>query len=188
MKMRLLNFLVLVVLLLSTTCACFAQNSAEVRPANFVFLVDVSGSMLSKKTMVPGADGQPITLFEALRTALRQIVMDERLLTPQSKVAFVTFGTAVNEKDAWPAKLDQPESRSALVAKISSPDELQADKHGDTYMAGALDKAYQKATELSAESEPCTTCFIIMLTDGWDEPPAGAPLHIRDIAAKVVHK
>lgn len=158
------------------------------RPANFVFLIDVSGSMLSKKTMVTASDGSQITLFESLRQALKQIVEDPRLIGSGSKVAFVTFGTAVTDKSSWPSRLDTPDQRNKLSEAISSAEELQADKHGDTYMAGALDRAYAKAIDFGEHSEPCTTTFIVMLTDGWDEPPAGSTLHVRDVAARLVAK
>lgn len=158
------------------------------RPANFVFLIDVSGSMLSKKTMVTASDGTQVTLFESLRQALKQIVEDPRLIGPGSKVAFVTFGTAITEKSSWPSRLDTPADRQKLSESILSSTQLQADKHGDTYMAGALDKAYAKAIDFGEHSEPCTTTFIVMLTDGWDEPPAGSTLRVRDVAARVVSK
>lgn len=160
----------------------------EERPANFIFLVDVSGSMVLPRTMVKGADGANITLFEALRAALKQIAQDSRILSSNSKVSFITFGTAINEKSDWPASVKLTEDRSLLLSKIESPTELQADKHGDTYMAGALEEAFKKASKFSDESAPCTTNFILMLTDGWDEPPPGAPLQIRNTAAKIVAK
>lgn len=161
---------------------------SEARPANFIFLVDVSGSMVLPRTMVKGADGSNITLFEALRSALKQIAADSRLLSSDSKVAFITFGTAINEKSDWPSSVKLETDRQLLLSKIQSPTELQADKHGDTYMAGALEEAYKKALSFSTESPPCTTNFILMLTDGWDEPPPGAPLQIRPTASKIVAK
>lgn len=160
----------------------------EQHPGNFIFLIDVSGSMLFKKEMVRAADGTEVTLFEALRQALKQIVSDERLISTNSKVAFITFGTTINDKPTWPDTLKNSDVRNDLLAKISSADELQADKHGDTYMGGALDKAYEKATKFAAGSEPCATTFIIMLTDGWDEPPRGATLPVRVVAQKIVDK
>ena len=160
----------------------------EEKPANFIFLVDVSGSMVSKSTMVESDSGEKITLFEALRQALKQIVAAPGLIGARSKVCFITFGTRVAEKVDWPTTLDSKENRSALIEKIESQTELQADKHGDTYMAGALNSAYEKAVELAVSSPPCTTTFIIMLTDGWDEPPPHAPLKIWPLAAKIVAK
>lgn len=53
-------------------------------------------------------------------------------------------------------------------------------------MVGALDLAYAKAQQFSAGSDPCTTTFIIMLTDGWDEPPPGARLKVHPTAARLV--
>lgn len=50
---------------------CFLPASAnEERPVNFIFLIDVSGSMLYKSEMVKAVDGSQVTLFEALRQAL----------------------------------------------------------------------------------------------------------------------
>ncbi|MBY0551770.1 MAG: VWA domain-containing protein [Candidatus Obscuribacterales bacterium] len=161
---------------------------SEDRHANFIFLVDVSGSMVLPRTMVKGADGSNITLFEALRAALKQIAQDPRILSSGSKVSFITFGTAINEKSDWPTNVNLAEDRSLLLSKINSPTELQADKHGDTYMAGALEEAFKKASKFSEDSAPCTTNFILMLTDGWDEPPPGATLQIRPISAKIVAK
>lgn len=158
----------------------------EVRPTNFIFLIDVSGSMVSKKTSVPAAGGGTVTLFDALRESLKGIIQDERLIGPKARVAFVTFGTAVSEKSDWPGDVENSLDRAALVKKIGSPQELQADKHGDTYMAGALDLAYQKAMQWTVPSEPCTTTFIVMLTDGWDEPPPGARLNVRQVAQKIL--
>src|SRR5215471_6484157 len=158
------------------------------RHANFVFLIDVSGSMVSKSTMVASADGQQIKLFEALRQALKQIIEDERLISEKSRICFVTFGTKISEKSTWPSQLESPALRQKLLEKIQSPQELEADKHGDTYMAGALNLAYEKAKQLSATGDPCTTTFIVMLTDGWDEPPAGAPLKIRPVASRLLAK
>jgi hypothetical protein len=156
------------------------------RAVNFIFLIDVSGSMVSRSTMVADADGRTVTLFEALRDALVQIVEDERLIGGNSKIAFITFGTNVKEKSGWPCRLATGDDRRLLLAKIQSPSELQADKHGDTYMAGALDLAYAKAQQFSTGSDPCTTNFIIMLTDGWDEPPPGARLKVHPAAARFV--
>ena len=161
---------------------------SEERPANFVFIVDVSGSIVSPRTQVRAADGSTITLFEALRQALKQIVQDDRLLAAKSKIAFITFGTAITEKSEWPASLAGAEERNLLLSKIASPTELQADKHGDTYMAGGLHAAYARAEEFAKTSEPCTTTFILMLTDGWDEPPAGAQYNIAEESARFQKK
>jgi len=56
-----------------------------------------------------------------------------------------------------------------LVGKISSPETLAADKHGDTYMGGALHAAIDKARSMAKDSDACTMTFIVMFTDGWDE-------------------
>jgi hypothetical protein len=157
-------------------------SAAEERPANFIFLIDVSGSMLSKSTMVTGADGQQITLFEALRQALKQIAQDERLIGSKSRTCFITFGTKITEMSDWPTKLETAADRQQLLDKISSPDSLAADKHGDTYMGGALAMALDRANQLYSQSDPCATTFIVMLTDGWDEPPAGASIKVTDAA------
>lgn len=138
--------------------------------------------------MVRAADGSEMTLFEALRQALKQIVSDENLIGSESKIAFITFGTTINDKAAWPESLKSSEVRNDLVQKISSTEELQADKHGDTYMAGALNAGFEKATQLSKSAEPCATTFVIMLTDGWDEPPRGAAFNVRSVAQKIVNK
>lgn len=156
------------------------------RPVNFVFLVDVSGSMVMKSTMVKGADGKDITLFEALRSALKQMVEDSRLIGPASQVSFITFGTAITEKADWPNKLGDPALRAQLVSKIVSPETLTADKHGDTYMGGALYAAVEKARAMAKEGDACTMTFIVMFTDGWDEPPAGAPHKVRDVSKQIL--
>jgi Mg-chelatase subunit ChlD len=161
---------------------------SEERPANFVFLLDVSGSMLFAREQVKSADGSLVTLFEALRQALKQIVQDERLVTPQSKISFITFGTQISEKNEWPTALPTAKERSELLARISSNDELQADKHGDTYMAGGLAAAYARAEQFASQSQPCTATFIVMLTDGWDEPPAGAKNTVAGEADKFQNK
>lgn len=161
---------------------------SEDRPANFVFLLDVSGSIVSPRTMVKAKDGSSITLFEALRQSLLQMVRDERLLSPNSKVGFVTFGTSVTEKKEWPSSLAAKENRDLLLAKIASATELSADKHGDTYMAGGLAQAFETAERFMKDSAPCTSTFVIMLTDGWDEPPAGARYNIKDEAARFRNK
>ncbi|PZM78082.1 MAG: hypothetical protein DKT66_27825 [Candidatus Melainabacteria bacterium] len=156
------------------------------RPVNFVFLVDVSGSMVMKSTMVKGPDGKDITLFEALRSALKQMVEDSRLIGPASQVSFITFGTAITEKADWPNKLGDPALRAQLVNKIASPETLSADKHGDTYMGGALYAAVEKARAMAKEGDACTMTFIVMFTDGWDEPPAGAPHKVRDVSKQIL--
>jgi hypothetical protein len=156
------------------------------RPVNFVFLVDVSGSMVMKSTMVKGPDGKDITLFEALRSALKQMVEDSRLIGPASQVSFITFGTAITEKADWPNKLGDPALRAQLVSKIVSPETLAADKHGDTYMGGALYAAVEKARAMAKEGDACTMTFIVMFTDGWDEPPAGAPHKVRDVSKQIL--
>lgn len=156
------------------------------RPVNFVFLVDVSGSMVLKSTMVNGPDGKDITLFEALRSALKQMVEDNRLIGGSSRVSFITFGTAVTEKSDWPTKLTDAAQRADLVGKIISPETLAADKHGDTYMGGALHAALEKARAMAKDSDACTMTFIVMFTDGWDEPPAGAPHRVRDVAKQIL--
>jgi hypothetical protein len=153
---------------------------------NFVFLVDVSGSMVMKSTMVKGPDGKDITLFEALRSALKQMVEDSRLIGPASQVSFITFGTAITEKADWPNKLGDPALRAQLVSKIASPETLSADKHGDTYMGGALYAAVEKARAMAKEGDACTMTFIVMFTDGWDEPPAGAPHKVRDLSKQIL--
>ncbi len=175
---------------LVVSSALFAQPAGAAeereRPVNFVFLVDVSGSMVLKSTMVKGPDGKDITLFEALRTALKQMVEDNRLIGGSSRVSFITFGTAVTEKSDWPAKLTDAAPRADLVAKIISPETLAADKHGDTYMGGALHAALEKARAMAKDSDACTMTFIVMFTDGWDEPPAGAPYKVRDVAKQIL--
>ncbi|MCC7527152.1 MAG: VWA domain-containing protein [Candidatus Melainabacteria bacterium] len=165
--------------------AAFAAEERE-RPVNFVFLVDVSGSMVLKSTMVKGPDGKDITLFEALRSALKQMVDDSRLIGTASRVSFITFGTAVTEKSDWPTKLTDAAPRADLVGKIVSPETLAADKHGDTYMGGALHAALEKARAMAKDSDACTMTFIVMFTDGWDEPPAGAPYRVRDVARQIL--
>jgi uncharacterized protein YegL len=162
--------------------AVYCATSTDDRPVNFIFLIDVSGSMLYKSEMVKAKDGSQVTLFEALREAMRQIASDERLVGKASKLSIITFGTVVNEKDTWPKTVQTAEDRQQLLNLINSSDQLQADKHGDTYMGGALHSAYNKANELQAASEKCTTTFIIMLTDGWDEPPKNAQYRVRDEA------
>jgi hypothetical protein len=188
MLKRIFLFAVFFILLLPWLPAPAAQEQDNLRPANFIFLIDVSGSMLYKSEMVPGRDGKPIFLFEALRQALQQIVSDEQLVGAKSKMAFITFGTAVTEKADWPSSAATSADRQSLSDKIASVSELQADKHGDTYMAGALDAALRKADQFAEKSEPCTTTFIVMLTDGWDEPPHGAAFNVRDLARQVVNK
>lgn len=175
----------LLLLLCTVFCASFAAEERD-RPVNFVFLVDVSGSMVMKSTMVKGPDGKDITLFEALRSALKQMVEDNRLIGSSSRVSFITFGTAVTEKADWPTKLVNAADRSELVGKIVSPETLSADKHGDTYMGGALHAALEKARGMAKESDACTMTFIVMFTDGWDEPPAGAPHKVRDVAKQIL--
>ncbi|HNB21856.1 MAG TPA: VWA domain-containing protein [Candidatus Melainabacteria bacterium] len=175
-------------LLLSPAFAPPAAQAMEdrERPVNFVFLVDVSGSMVLKSTMVKGPDGKDITLFEALRSALKQMVEDSRLIGPASQVSFITFGTAITEKADWPTKLADPAQRSMLVNKIVSAETLAADKHGDTYMGGALHAAVEKARAMAKEGDACTMTFIVMFTDGWDEPPAGAPYKVRDVSKQIL--
>ncbi len=183
---KLVNALFALLLLLCTLfSAGFAAEERE-RPVNFVFLVDVSGSMVLKSTMVKGPDGKDITLFEALRTALKQMVEDNRLIGGSSRVSFITFGTAVTEKSDWPTKLTDAAPRAELVGKIVSPETLAADKHGDTYMGGALHAALEKARAMAKDSDACTMTFIVMFTDGWDEPPAGAPYKVRDVAKQIL--
>jgi len=174
---------ILPALLLSCFLPAFAE---EQRPANFIFLLDVSGSMLYKSEMVTAADGKKVFLFEALRQALKQIAADPRLIGPQSNACVITFGTQVTEKSDWPQKLETDQKRQQLVQLIDSADALQADKHGDTYMGGALTMALDKANKMYAGADPCTTTFVVMLTDGWDEPPPGGPIKARDAAAKFV--
>ncbi len=162
--------------------------AAEERPVNFIFLIDVSGSMVLKSTMVTAADGTQVTLFESLRQALKQVAADERLINPKSRISFITFGTKITEKTDWPSKLETAEDRQSLLKVIQSPDALSADKHGDTYMGGALALALQKANQMYSEADPCTTTFIVMLTDGWDEPPPGATVKVRDVASELTKK
>jgi hypothetical protein len=166
--------------------ACSSVYATEERPVNFIFLIDVSGSMLYKQTMVTAADGKQVTLFEALRQALTQIVQEKRLINSASKLSFITFGTKVTEKSTWPAKLNTDQDRQLLLQDISSHDQLDADKHGDTYMGGALTQALERANQMYSPTDPCTTTFIVMLTDGWDEPPAGATIKVKDVAAKLL--
>ena len=162
--------------------------AAEDRPVNFIFLIDVSGSMVLKSTMVTAADGTQVTLFEALRQALKQVAEDERLINQKSRISFITFGTKITEKSDWPTKLETADDRQTLIKVIQSPDSLTADKHGDTYMGGALALALQKANQMYSETDPCTTTFIVMLTDGWDEPPAGAAIKVRNVATDLAKK
>ncbi|HEY9717413.1 MAG TPA: vWA domain-containing protein [Trichormus sp.] len=181
--MRKAIFAILSLLLLLAFIPAYAE---EERPTNFVFLLDVSGSMLYKSEMVPAAGGQKVFLFEALRQALAQIVQDPRLIGPKSKACIITFGTQVAEKTDWPQQLPTAPDREKLVQLIQSPEALQADKHGDTYMGAAIAMALDKANKMYAGSDPCTTTYIVMLTDGWDEPPPGGSVKARDAAAKFV--
>lgn len=162
--------------------------AVQERPVNFIFLIDVSGSMLFKTTMVTAADGTKVTLFEALRQALKQVAEDPRLINPKSRISFITFGTKITEKSDWPAKVETTEDRQTLVKMIQSPEALAADKHGDTYMGGALSLALDKANQMYSQTDPCTTTFIVMLTDGWDEPPAGSTIKVRNVAAELSKK
>lgn len=136
--------------------------------------------------MVTDASGNKVTLFESLRKAIREIVNDKRLIKKGSRVSFITFGTVVEEKKSWPSQINGPEDRSKLIALIEDKDSLKADRIGDTYMGGALNLALGKAEEFCASSDPCTTTFILMLTDGWDEPPKDAKYDVRDVAKQVV--
>ncbi len=175
----------LVILLSMLICPVLA---AEERPVNFIFLIDVSGSMVLKSTMVTAADGTQVTLFEALRQALKQVAEDPRLINPKSRISFITFGTKITEKTDWPSKLETAADRQALLKVIQTPEALSADKHGDTYMGGALALALQKANQMYSEADPCTTTFIVMLTDGWDEPPPGATIKVRTVANELTNK
>lgn len=185
-KHKLVTAFFALLLMLCSFCAEVTAAEERERPVNFVFLVDVSGSMVLKSTMVKGPDGKDITLFEALRSALKQMVEDDRLIGGSSRVSFITFGTAVTEKSDWPTKLTDAAPRADLVAKIISPETLAADKHGDTYMGGALHAALEKARAMAKDSDACTMTFIVMFTDGWDEPPAGAPYKVRDVAKQIL--
>lgn len=156
------------------------------KPVNFIFLVDVSGSMVSKSTMVTDEKGAPITLFEALRAAVKNIVADSRLIRQGSRIAFITFGTDVTEKTDWPTSISTDEDRAKLVQLIGDSATLAADRKGDTYMGGALNQALTRASDFLRSSDPCTTTFILMLTDGWDEPPAMAQYRVQDVAQKIV--
>ncbi|HEY9714412.1 MAG TPA: vWA domain-containing protein, partial [Chroococcales cyanobacterium] len=153
-----------------------------------IFLIDVSGSMLSRSTMVKAQDGSQITLFEALRQALEQVAQDPRLIGAKSRISFITFGTKITEKTNWPAQIQSDKDRQALIGMIHSPAELDADKHGDTYMGGAISQALNKANEMYSQADPCTTTFIVMLTDGWDEPPAGATIKVKTVATQLAAK
>jgi Mg-chelatase subunit ChlD len=172
----------------NTSLSAAGDAQTTERPINFIFLVDVSGSMVSKRTMVTGVGGKEITLFEALRDALRAIIADDRVLPANSKVSFITFGTAIEPKSDWPSGVSSKEDREQLIAHVSNSAELQADKHGDTYMAGALDSAYTKVQDFTQGADPCATTFVVMMTDGWDEPPPGAKLKVRDVARTFVQK
>ncbi len=198
MRLAVLFLTICASVLLAAICIeSSAQNSvvnseklvySDDRPANFVFLLDVSGSIVSPRTNVRAADGSTTTLFEALRQALKQIVSDQRLVSENSKIAFITFGTEITEKLDWPSQLNEAAQRSLLLSKISSKEELQADKHGDTYMAGGLHAAYARAEKFAEKSQACTSTFIIMLTDGWDEPPASAAYKVQEEASKYLAK
>ena len=50
--------LIVIALALGVNADCFAQGGSSDHPANFIFLIDVSGSMLYKKEMVPGPSGE----------------------------------------------------------------------------------------------------------------------------------
>lgn len=181
----------LILLLLAAFVVATADSPAfcaEERPVNFIFLIDVSGSMVLKSTMVTAADGTQITLFEALREALKQVAEDPRLINSKSRISFITFGTKIDEKTDWPTKLESAADRQTLLQVIQSPQSLSADKHGDTYMGGALSLALNKANQMYAQTEPCTTTFIVMLTDGWDEPPPGAPVKVRTVAGALTQR
>lgn len=187
-NLLLIVFFPIISFIIGTTAIPLAPASATAtdKPVNFIFLVDVSGSMVSKTTIVTDAAGNKITLFEALRGAVRNIVSDGELIKQGSRVSFITFGTNVVEKTAWPATISSEEDRTRLVTLIDTPAELSADRKGDTYMGGGLNQALAKANEFVSKSDPCTTTFIMMLTDGWDEPPKDAKYNVRDIAKQFV--
>lgn len=177
------SLLFALVFIIMTNSVCFAH---EEKPVNFIFLLDVSGSMVSRTTMVKDANGKQITLFESLRRAIKDIVADKRLIKVGSRVCFITFGTEVAEKKNWPQKILNGTDREKLIEFIEDSENLKADRIGDTYMGGALNLALAKATKFREQSDPCTTTFILMLTDGWDEPPKDAKYDVRDMASKVV--
>lgn len=163
------------------------ENSS---PANFIFMIDVSGSMVDRDNDVLSGNGARITLFEALRSALQAIIADERLVARNSRLAVITFGTEVREKSGWPAVIGSTEERASLIDKISSAEELRADPRGDTYMARALRLAFDRASQFESSTALCTPTFIIMLTDGCDDPPRSASRtgRIEDIARRFKDK
>lgn len=180
-------FLVLTCLTCLVMCGLPCWSASD-KPVNFIFLVDVSGSMVSKSTMVTDGSGGTITLFEALRKAVQNIVSDSRLIKQGSRISFITFGTTVSEKSDWPTSITTDEDRTKLVQLIGDPTALSADRKGDTYMGGALNQALVRADNFLLKSDPCTTTFIMMLTDGWDEPPAAAQYKAADVAQQIVRK
>lgn len=167
------------------------ENSSS--PANFIFMIDVSGSMVDRDNDVLSGNGARISLFEALRSALQAIIADERLVARNSRVAVITFGTEVREKSGWPVVIGSTEERASLIDKISSAEELRADPRGDTYMARALQMAFDRASQFESSTALCTPTFIIMLTDGCDDPPrSGSRIgrigRIEDIARRFKDK
>ena len=142
--------------------------------------------MVSRTTMVTDSSGAKITLFESLRQAIRDIVSDKRLIKEGSRLCFITFGTKVEEKKTWPESISSDKDRQKLIDLIEDQSTLKADRIGDTYMGGALSLALAKAIQFRNQSDPCTTNFILMLTDGWDEPPKDAKYDVREVARKVV--
>jgi len=138
--------------------------------------------------MVTDGSGGTITLFEAMRKAVQNIVADSRLIKQGSRVSFITFGTTVSEKSDWPTSIDTDQDRAKLVQLIGDRTALSADRKGDTYMGGALNQALVRADNFLMKSDPCTTTFILMLTDGWDEPPNGAQYKASDVAQQIVRR
>ena len=175
-------------LVIASLRGVIAQPQKEGITTNFIFLIDVSGSMLFDSNTVTTAEGERITLFEALRKALIEIVKDERLIAPSSRVEFITFGTRVEEKSSWVKRLDTNTDRENLIRLLSSEKELAADPKGDTYMARALRLAYDRAVTFPGSSEKCAVNFIVMLTDGYDDPPAGASVKLNEVALLFTRK
>jgi Ca-activated chloride channel homolog len=140
------------------------------RPANAVYVLDVSGSMADPAaTQTISYDGRPIaTKIEQLRAALTGLTGADTSLSGQltsfnarETVTLLPFSDSVQAPRTFTVAPDSP--RPALDQIAASAQSLTA--HGDTALYDALKRAYELAGEqILKDTNRFTT--IVLLTDG----------------------
>lgn len=141
---------------LLATAALILLTASSVGAADFVFVVDTSGSMVEP---ISKRDGRVriTTVQEALRNYLSVLPADSRL-------SLISFNSGISSEKEVILRSDA--ERQAVVRWVNGL-EAEARRNGDTHLWSTLRRALQIASEYSKQTAE-QTVMVRVLTDGQD--------------------